>query len=149
MFKTISTFVAGICAALFLVMAAPVLAAEINWQRSYSDALAVSKSENKPIMVVFTADWCVFCKKLENQTFTDPKIINIINNNFIAVKIDKDKETKIANDFNVAGIPDMYFLTPFSMENGVKTIARQLGFIKVEDLLPGLQKIADRYTNQP
>ena len=149
MFKTVFAFVAGICAVLFLFMVAPVLAAEINWQRSYSDALAVSKSENKPIMVVFTADWCVFCKKLENQTFTNAKIVNLINNNFIAVKIDKDKETKIANDFNVTGIPDMYFLTPFSIENGVQTIARQLGFIKVEDLLPGLQKIADRYTNQP
>lgn len=146
MFNTISKYAAGLCAAIFLFAAAPVLAAEINWQSSYGEALAVSKSENKPIMVIFTADWCVFCKKLENQTFTNSQIVREINNNFVAVKINKDKETEIANDFNVGGIPDMYFLTPFDTEADLQIIARQLGFIEAKNLLPGLQQIAAQYT---
>lgn len=145
MFNKISKYAVGLCAAIFLCVAAPALAAEINWQASYSDALAVSKNENKPIMVIFTADWCVFCKKLENQTFTHPQIIREINKNFVAVKINKDKETEIANDFNVRGIPDMFFLTPFNTEVDLQIIARQLGFIEAKNLLPGLQQIAAQY----
>lgn len=145
MFKAVSKCAIGLCSAIFLFTAAPALAAEINWQQTYSEALAVSKNENKPIMVIFTADWCVFCKKLENQTFTNPQIIREINNNFVAVKIDKDKNGQIAKDFNVQGIPDMFFLTPFNTESGVQTIARQLGFIEAKDLLPGLQQIAAKY----
>ena len=147
MFKAVSKFVLGLCAVIFLCTAAPALAAEISWQKTYSDALAVSKNENKPIMVIFTADWCVFCKKMENQTFTNPQIIREINNNFVAVKIDKDKETQIVKDFKVQGIPDMYFLTPFDTQDGVQIITRQLGFIEAKDLLPGLQKIAQMYSN--
>lgn len=148
MLKTVSKCAAAVCAAIFLFTAAPALAADINWQKSYSDALGASKNEGKPIMIVFTADWCVFCKKLENQTFTDPKIVREINNNFIAVKIDKDKQGSIAKDFGVQGIPDLFFLTPFTKDNGVKTIARQLGFIEAKDLLPGLQQISAQYGNQ-
>lgn len=146
MFNTIFKYTAGLCAAIFLFAATPALAAEINWQSSYAEALAVSKNENKPILVIFTADWCVFCKKLENQTFTNSKIIREINNNFVAVKINKDKEADIANDFNVRGIPDMYFLTPFNTEADLQIIARQLGFIEAENLLPGLKQIAAQYT---
>lgn len=146
MFSKISKCFACLCMAFFLFAAAPALAVEINWQPSYNEALAVSKNENKPIMVIFTADWCVFCKKLENQTFTNAQIIREINKNFVAVKINKDQEAEIVKDFNVGGIPDMYFLTPFSTETELQIIARQLGFIEAKNLLPGLQQIAAQYT---
>lgn len=145
MFNIISKFIACLCMAFFLFTAAPALAAEINWQPSYSEALAVSKNENKPIMVIFTADWCVFCKKLENQTFTNSQIVREINKNFVAVKINKDKEVELSKDFNVGGIPDMYFLTPFDTEVDLQIIARQLGFIEAKNLLPGLQQISAQY----
>lgn len=145
MFKAVAKFAAGLCAAAFFLTAAPALAADIYWHESYSEALMVSQEENKPLMVVFTADWCVFCKKLENQTFTDPAVAKLVNSKFIAVKIDKDKNDQIAKDFGVQGIPDIFFLTPFDKEKGVEVIARQLGFIQAGDLLKGMKQISAMY----
>lgn len=145
MFKPVAKYMASVLALMFL-LAAPAFAADINWQSSYQEALAVSKTENKPIMVIFTADWCVFCKKLENQTLTDPKVIRLINNNFVAVKIDKDKNPQIAKDFQVQGIPDIYFLAPYdSGKTNIDVIARQLGFIKPENFIPGLESMISQF----
>lgn len=146
MFKVVAKYAACVCAVMLLTTAAPALAAGIYWEKSYTEALKSSKATQKPIMVVFTADWCVFCKKLENQTFTDSRVIKMVNENFIAVKIDKDKEKKIVADFGVQGIPDIYFLTPFNTTDGVKTISRQLGYIDADSFYTGLKQINDYVT---
>lgn len=127
--------------ALFLLAAQPVWSAQINWQKSYSDALQVSRDENKPIMLVFTADWCVFCKKLEAETFTDLAVVNYLNEHFVTVQVDRDKETQMVKDFRVQGIPDIYFLEPFKMNERIGTMGRQLGYIKPEPFLSGLKQI--------
>lgn len=128
-------------AAQVLMAAAPAWADRISWRPTYSDALKFSKEENKPIMMVFTADWCVFCKKLEAETFSDPTVANYVNRNFIAVKIDRDKETQIVKDFNVQGIPDIFFLEPYKVGENVRIMARQIGYIKPTPFYEGLQQI--------
>lgn len=139
--KRVIKIIPLLIAALILLAAQPGWTAKINWQQTYSEALKVSKDENKPIMMVFTADWCVFCKKLDVETFQDPAVANYVNANFVAVKIDRDKETQIVKDFKVQGIPDLYFLEPYKVGENVKPMARQLGYVKPEPFLAGLKQI--------
>lgn len=138
-----------IAATLFLLFAAqPVMAAEIEWL-TYSEALQISREENKPIIMIFTADWCAFCKKLENQTLNDGIVKKLINDNFVAVKVDRDKETRLVKDFGVGGIPDIYVLEPWKGEDGIKIIGRQLGFIKAEPFELALREVLASLNQQP
>lgn len=67
---------------------------EIQWT-SMTDALAKSEKSKKKILVDFYTDWCGWCKVMDAKTYTDPKIIDLINKYFIPVKFNAEKEGPI------------------------------------------------------
>ncbi len=95
----------------------------IQWH-SYDDGMARGKFEKKKVFLHFTAAWCYYCGVMEKETFKDPAIISFLNENFISVKVDYDKETNTSNIYAVRGLPDTIFLA----ENG-RIIGRRPGYI--------------------
>ena len=85
-------------------------------------------------MLHFWAEWCGYCTKMRNETFTDKAVISYLNQNFISVKVDFDREAAIAARYLVRGLPDTHFLT----EEGIR-ISSLPGFIRAE-LLIGILK---------
>jgi len=59
----------------------------------------LAKEKNKPILVYFYKKNCQYCDKMKRETLSDVSVINIINNNFIPVKIDsRTKDTIYYNN---------------------------------------------------
>ena len=54
------------------------------------EALGIAKKENKPVLVYFSASWCMPCQWMEKNTFTDPKLAAYLQERFIGVKVDFD-----------------------------------------------------------
>ena len=67
-----------------------------------------------PMMIVFGADWCHYCKKLENETLSQPQMAEYINTHFIAVHLDKDqpKGQEAARILGVSDLPCTVILSP-------------------------------------
>ena len=107
----------------------------INW-RSYEEGLAVSKAEKKKIFLHFYADWCVFCGKMARETFQNPAVVSYLNNNFISVRVNTDKEPATAMRYGVTGLPSTWFLT--RMGEAIGTVP---GFIPPETLLSMLKEV--------
>jgi thiol:disulfide interchange protein len=107
----------------------------INW-RSYEEGLAVSKVEKKKVFLHFYADWCVFCGKMAKETFQNPAVISYLNNNFIPVRVDTDKNPGTASQYGVTGLPSTWFLT--EMGEAIGTVP---GFIPPDTLLSMLKKV--------
>ncbi len=84
----------------------------ITWQKSLKDAHKVALQQNKPIMLVFGAEWCGFCKKLEKTTLTNPQLAKYINSTFISVHIDVDEQEKVAKILDVKSLPCTIILSP-------------------------------------
>ena len=84
----------------------------ITWQKSLKDAHKVALQQNKPIMLVFGAEWCGFCKKLEKTTLSNPQLAKYINATFVSVHIDFDDEPKIAEILDVKSLPCTIILSP-------------------------------------
>ena len=110
-----------------------ISAGTIEWQ-SY-DKAQQSRLDRK-LLIYFMADWCGYCRSLEKKTFTDQKVIDYINQNFLPVRINIDKEQQIAGHFGISGVPALQFLTPKG-----EPIARWPGFIEAKQLLPLLKYI--------
>jgi thiol:disulfide interchange protein len=61
----------------------------------YEEALAAAKEQNKPLLVDFTGWNCVNCRKMEAEVWSEPKIKDLINNEFILVELYVDDKVLI------------------------------------------------------
>ncbi len=107
----------------------------INWH-SYEEALVLSKAEKKKVFLHFYADWCGFCGKMAKETFQNPAIVSYLNNNFIPVRVDTDRDPATAMKYGVTGLPSTWFLT--EMGEAIGTIP---GFIPPDTLLAMLKEV--------
>jgi thioredoxin-related protein len=110
-----------LCVLIFIDNSAS--SSEIQWH-SYDDGMARGKFEKKKVFLHFTADWCFYCKVMENETFKDPAIISSLNENFVPIKVDYDAEPATANFYGVQGLPDTIFI-----DEDRQIIGRRPGYI--------------------
>jgi len=81
----------------------------ITWLTSYDKALSTAKSDNRPVMIDFYADWCTACKYLDKNIYTAPDVIKK-SKSFINLKIDTEKDTDVAARYKVYALPTLIFL---------------------------------------
>lgn len=83
--------------------------AEVVWAESLDEALKRSADEGKPVYVHFGAEWCHWCKKLEEECYVDADCIAALAN-FVPVRVDTDNSPDLAKKYEVGGIPQILFL---------------------------------------
>lgn len=67
---------------------------EITWY-DFSKTESLSKENKKKIMVSLYTDWCGWCKKMDKETFTDKRIINLANDNFYSIKFNAEQKENV------------------------------------------------------
>ena len=101
----------------------------IEWEPFTEERIAGAKAEGRPVMIDFSADWCIPCRELDHKTFTDDAVIEYAEN-FVRLKmdlttIDGDKK-RIKKVFGIRGVPTIIFLDTSGEE---KSGARVTGFV--------------------
>ena len=92
----------------------------IHWHEWGEEAFAAAARENKPILLDIGAVWCHWCHVMDHESYDDPEVARIVNENFIAVKVDRDERPDIDSRYQAAvsaisgqgGWPLTAFLTP-------------------------------------
>lgn len=67
---------------------------QIKWL-SFEDAVKQNTKKPKKILIDVYTDWCGWCKVMDKQTFSDPIIIQYVNANYYAVKLNAEMREKI------------------------------------------------------
>jgi uncharacterized protein YyaL (SSP411 family) len=92
----------------------------IQWQEWGVEAFAAAQAANKPMLLDIGAVWCHWCHVMDRESYDDPEIAAIVNQHFIAVKVDRDERPDIDSRYQAAvqavsgqgGWPLTAFLTP-------------------------------------
>jgi uncharacterized protein YyaL (SSP411 family) len=92
----------------------------IRWQEWGEEAFAAAQRENKPMLLDIGAVWCHWCHVMDRESYDDPEVAQIVNDHFIAVKVDRDERPDIDSRYQAAvsaisgqgGWPLTAFLTP-------------------------------------
>jgi len=104
----------GICAA-WIHAAEPASQAAgqaaVAWQPNLRAAHKLAVRDNKPLLVVFGAEWCHFCTKLETETLAHPALARYINTTFVPVHLDFDKDERVREILEVERLPCTILLT--------------------------------------
>ena len=103
----------------------------------------MDKSQNKPVLLDYYADWCVDCLRMEKATFQDSKVANILRAKFVLVQVDvtdpRDEATKaIKTRYGVFGPPAMLFFD--AQGNELKSL-RRYGFMGPNVFLDHIEPI--------
>ena len=93
----------------FVMMPGQGICKTIDWKQ-YNDGIRLAKKQNKKVFLHFRTDWCRYCVKMEKATFKDNSVVQFLNEHFISIKVDGDKEKSIAKAHKVKGFPDTRFL---------------------------------------
>ncbi|HME33830.1 MAG TPA: thioredoxin domain-containing protein [Candidatus Sulfotelmatobacter sp.] len=92
----------------------------IHWHEWGPEAFAAAQRDNKPMLLDIGAVWCHWCHVMDRESYDDPEIAAIVNQHFIAVKVDRDERPDIDSRYQAAvqavsgqgGWPLTAFLTP-------------------------------------
>lgn len=102
---------------------------KIQWQ-PYASGIKAIKDGKKKGFLHFYTDWCHYCKVMNKETFTDPKIIAYLNKNFVTIRVNADQEKAVAKEYGVAPVPDNWFIG-----DDASPLSHQPGYIPPEMLL--------------
>jgi thiol:disulfide interchange protein len=91
----------------------------LNWEKSWDSAFSRAKSEGKPVLVSFEAEWCVWCKKLDTTTFHDTDVVSLIAGSLVPLTLDVDGSGEaLSNRYGVESLPTVLVFSPTGEEVG-------------------------------
>jgi len=106
-----------------------------QWLASETEGIAVAQAQGKPMLIDFSAEWCVACKELEHLTFSDERVIALAER-FVSVHVDATHQTddikRLMKKYGIVGLPWVAFVAPDG------TILQSLtvtGFIDADKML--------------
>jgi hypothetical protein len=95
----------------------------IKWY-AYQEGVEKIIKEQKKGFLHFYTDWCTYCKVMNANTFTDKKVIDFLNENFVPILVNAEKQKDVAKNYNVTKFPNTFFI---SEDNS--TVGNRPGYI--------------------
>ena len=92
----------------------------VHWYPWSDEAFAAAQQGDRPILLDIGAVWCHWCHVMDGESYEDPALADFLNQNFIAIKVDRDERPDVDARYQRAvqafsgqgGWPLTGFLTP-------------------------------------
>ena len=68
---------------------------------SYEEGMAAARAQGKPVFIDFTGFGCVNCRKMEAAVWTDARVADKLNNEYVLISLFVDDKTPLAEPFEV------------------------------------------------
>jgi len=79
----------------------------VKWIDDLDEALQRAKEEDKLVYIDFYTNWCRYCITMDEETYTDPRIVNLLTEEFIPVKLNREhpENVDIVKQYKIYGQP--------------------------------------------
>jgi thioredoxin-related protein len=128
---------------LFFIYSSPAFSQEgVNFEHiTFEEALAKAKASGKMVFIDCYTSWCGPCKKLSAEVFHQKIVGDYINERFVSVKYDVEKEEYkfIAKQFEVRAYPTMLIIS-----SDGKLIDKVVGYQPAEKLVDAIEASFDK-----
>jgi thioredoxin-like negative regulator of GroEL len=111
---------------------------EIQWRHEYAAARTEADKKGLPLLIDFGTSNCFWCKKLDETTFRDPRIVAVLNEQFVPLKIDAERDFKLAQDLRISAFPTLVMAAP-----GGKILYHKEGFHDADTFHDILGRVAN------
>jgi len=115
--------------------------AKINWEK-YENAFKKASEESKLVLIYIYSLECHYCKEMDETTFQDKKVQDVVNKYFVPVKVRKCSEDglEIRREYGYLGTPTFHFI-----EANGKKLKSIFGAWKKEDFLKILKYFYEKH----
>jgi len=83
----------------------------IQWIHDYEEGMDNASESERPAMVYFHTEWCTYCEKMENDTFSKERIV-LKSERFTAIQVDGDERQDLVEKYDISGFPTVVFVDP-------------------------------------
>jgi thiol:disulfide interchange protein DsbD len=114
----------------------------IAWIPYAESVLVEAAEQGKPVVIDFSAEWCLPCKELDHQTFNQPEVIDAAKD-IVPLKADLTQHGSpevraLRKKFDIRGVPTIVFIDAAGRE---RANLRAVEFIDKEEFLSRLTKL--------
>ena len=68
---------------------------------TYEEGMAAARAQGKPVLIDFTGYGCVNCRKMEAAVWTDARVADKLNNDYVLISLFVDDKTPLAEPYEV------------------------------------------------
>ena len=83
----------------------PNRAHEVPWLEWGAEAFERARAEDKPVLLSISAVWCHWCHVMDETTYSDQRVIELLRSGFIPVRVDADVRPDLDARYNAGGWP--------------------------------------------
>jgi thioredoxin-related protein len=91
----------------FFLLPSAAIAQEVQWRTNYSLARKEALDTNRPLLLDFGTEQCFWCRRLDTTTFRDAQLARLLNENFIALKIDAASDVRLTEALRIHSFPTL------------------------------------------
>lgn len=124
---------------LLFICAVSLFASDVKWEKELSKAVERAAKEQKPLMVLVTKNGCRWCDVLKQTTLKNPKVIAVLNRDFVNYEGVVDDNT-VPPALMTQGTPATWFI-----KGKTPMFEPVMGAIESEDYLKALDIVKQEY----
>lgn len=107
---------------------------------TFPEIETLNKTTPKPILVFVHTSWCKYCKMMENSTFKNQEVMQLLDDSFYFVSLDAEEQS------DITFLNHTFKFKPSGKNTGTHELATELATINNEIVYPTMVVLASDYS---
>jgi len=111
----------------------------MHWFDWSETPFSLARERGLPVLLFVRASWCRWCRELERNVLSDPRVERVLSERFVAVRVDKDRRPDIDARYSKGGWPTVAWL-----DYGGELLGAD-NYLEPDELLARLELVSESY----